>query len=87
MPGGRGAWIVSARVTALEVDDQAFPLFADLTRSARQGTSAGVGISWNANRALRWLLDFHFTEFDGGAASGADRHDEKALFTRLQLAF
>jgi phosphate-selective porin OprO/OprP len=86
-PGGRGAWIVSARVTGLEVDDQAYPLFADSTRSARQATATGVGISWNANRAFRWMLDLHVTEFDGGAASGADRPDEKALFTRLQLAF
>lgn len=86
-PGGRGAWILSARVTGLEIDDQAFPLFADAARSARQATSTGVGISWNANRAFRWLLDLNVTEFDGGAAGGADRPDEKALFTRLQISF
>jgi phosphate-selective porin OprO/OprP len=86
-PGGRGAWIVSARATGLEVGEEAFPLFADPARSAQKATGLGAGVSWNVNRSIRWMLDYHVTSFEGGAAAGADRPDEKALFSRLQVSF
>jgi hypothetical protein len=33
------------------------------------------------------MLDYERTSFEGGAANGGDRPDEKALFTRFFLAF
>jgi hypothetical protein len=32
------------------------------------------------------MLDYEVTRFDGGAAHGADRPDERALLTRFFLA-
>jgi phosphate-selective porin OprO/OprP len=32
-------------------------------------------------------MNYGQTSFDGGAAGGADREDEKALLTRFQVAF
>jgi phosphate-selective porin OprO/OprP len=84
---GRGAWLVAARVSEVRFDDDAFPLFADPSRSAERAAAYGVGISWNAAKGVRWMLDYNVTEFVGGAAAGADRPDEKALFTRFQVAF
>jgi phosphate-selective porin OprO/OprP len=84
---GRGAWVVAARLSEVQLDDDAFPLFADSSRSAKRASAYGVGVSWNLAKGVRWMLDYNVTEFDGGAAAGADRPDEKALFTRFQVAF
>jgi phosphate-selective porin OprO/OprP len=84
---GRGAWLVAARVSEVRIDDDAFPLYADASKSAKRASAYGVGISWNLAKGVRWMLDYNLTEFEGGAAAGADRPDEKALFTRFQVAF
>jgi phosphate-selective porin OprO/OprP len=81
-----GAWIVGVRLSEIEIDDAAFPLFADAAKSARRARLASVGLSWNLVRGMRWMLDYDVTRFDGGASAG-DRPDEKALLTRFQVAF
>jgi phosphate-selective porin OprO and OprP len=84
---GRGAWIVAARVSEVRIDGDAFPLFADLSRSVKRASAYGVGVSWNLAKGVRWMLDYNVTEFEGGAEVGVDRPDEKALLTRFQVAF
>ena len=85
--GGVGAWELVGRIGKLEVDDAAFPVFADPAVSARSAQSWTVGVNWYLNSNLKLVANYLQTGFDGGAAAGADRADEKAVFTRLQVAF
>jgi phosphate-selective porin OprO/OprP len=88
---GWGAWEIAARYSELKVDDDAFAgggnSFADPNASARRARAVGVGINWWLNANVKWVLDYEVTRFDGGAAGGADRPDERALTTRFALAF
>jgi len=85
--GGWGAWELVGRYGALDVDDDAFPLFADPGVSARSARSWTVGVNWYLSSNLKLVANYLQTSFDGGATAGADRPDEKAVFTRLQVAF
>ena len=82
-----GALELVARRSELRVDDDAFPLFADPGRAAGEARAWGVGLNWYLNRNVKLSLDYDRTSYDGGAADGADRETEQALFTRIQLAF
>ena len=66
---GRGgaALLLSVRYGELDVDPDAFPLFADPTRSVERLTNAGVSLGWSLNRALKLVLDYQNTSFEGGA--------------------
>lgn len=81
-----GAFEFVARISSLDVDDKAFPLFANPASAASAADSIGLGFNWYLNRNLKVMLDYERTEFDGGAASG-DREDENVLFSRFQIAF
>ena len=87
---GWGALELVARVQELTVDRQAFAgsgnSFANAASSAQRARGAGIGINWYLNRNLKWALDYELTRFNGGALAG-DRPNEKALFTRFQIAF
>ena len=87
---GWGALELVARVQELNVDPAAFDggssSFANPAKSAQRARAAGVGVNWYLNRNLKWALDYELTRFKGGALAG-DRPDEKALFTRFQIAF
>ncbi|WP_372012330.1 OprO/OprP family phosphate-selective porin [Pseudoxanthomonas sp. 10H] len=85
--GGWGAWELVGRYGELDVDDGAFPLFADPALAARSAQSWTVGVNWYLNSNLKLVANYLQTGFDGGAAGGADRATEKAVFTRLQVAF
>jgi phosphate-selective porin OprO and OprP len=86
-----GAFEFVARYHQLTVDDDAFVgganSFANPDTAARKATAWGVGVNWYLNQNYKWALDYDVTSFDGGAAGGADRPDEKALFTRFALTF
>lgn len=84
-----GAFELAARISRLEVDDDAFPLFANPASSASAAESLGLGINWYLNRNLRVALNYEITEFEGGAATGdrPDREDEKVLLSRFQISF
>lgn len=87
---GWGALELVARVQELSVDPEAFAAgtssLAKPASSAQRARAAGVGVNWYLNRNLKWALDYEVTRFTGGAAGG-DRPQEKALFTRFQVAF
>ncbi|MBI5505088.1 MAG: porin [Deltaproteobacteria bacterium] len=85
--GTWGAWELVGRYGELDVDDSAFPVFADPEKSATAAQSWGVGVNWYLNKNVRLEADYEQTTFDGGGKSGADRDDEQAFFTRLQLAW
>lgn len=81
-----GALELAARYNKLEVDEDAFPLFADATRSAQTATAIAVGINWYLNRNAKFSVDYEITDFEGGASTG-DRAKEKIIFSRLQLSY
>ncbi len=56
-----------------DVDDKAFPLFANPASAASVADSVGLGLNWYLNRNLKVMLDYERTEFEGGAASATAR--------------
>jgi phosphate-selective porin OprO/OprP len=84
---GWGAWEVSLRHGVLDIDDDVFPAYADPAASVSEATTTGVAVHWRLTGNIRVSLDHAATTFDGGAAGGADRADEKTLFGRVQLTF
>jgi phosphate-selective porin OprO/OprP len=86
-----GAFEFVARYHQLDIDDDAFAgganSFANPDASASKATAWGVGVNWYLNQNYKWALDYDVTRFDGGAAGGANRPGEKAVFTRFALAF
>ncbi len=82
-----GALEVAVRYAQLNVDDDAFPLFADPTTSASEAAAWAVGLNWYLNKNLRASVDFFYTDFEDGRAGSVTHQNEKAVFTRLQLAF
>ena len=81
-----GAVELTARLSALEADPDAFPFFADPERSASAAREWAVGVNWYLNRNARVTVDYGRTRFDGGAA-GRDRETEEGILTRFQIAF
>jgi len=86
---GWGAWEVTARFANLKIDRSAFPHFADPAANAAEATAWGVGVNWYLNRSVRATFDYFRTRFDTilPSTSVLLRQDERALITRLQLAF
>jgi phosphate-selective porin OprO/OprP len=84
---GAGAWEIVARATELDLDDDAFPLFANPASSASRARTYGGGVNWYISSNAKIMLDYFQTEFDGGAAGGADRDDEKVLLGRFQVTY
>jgi phosphate-selective porin OprO/OprP len=84
---GWGALELVARYGELKVDEDAFPVYADPSVSARRSQAWGLGINWYLNSNLKLVLNYTDASFDGGAPLGADRPDEEAVFSRLQVSF
>lgn len=84
---GWGAFEVVARYGELDIDDDAFPLFADPNVAATRTRAVGFGLNWFLTPSLKLAVNHTRASFDGGAAGGADREDEKTIFSRVQVAF
>lgn len=84
---GWGAFEVVARYGELDVDDDAFPLFANPANAASASKAWSLGLNWYLNANLKLVANYTEASFDGGAAAGADREDEKTVFTRAQVSF
>jgi len=91
--GAWGAWQLVSRYAELNIDSDAFPLYADPAISARSASAWSVGLNWYLNRNVRMSTSFSHTVFDGGGGAGTSapatviRNPENVLFTRIQLAF
>ncbi len=81
-----GAFELVGRYGVMDIDDDAFPLFADPAVAARKAEGWSAGVNWYPTGNLKLVLNYLHTGFDGGAA-GADRPTEKAVFSRLQVSF
>jgi phosphate-selective porin OprO/OprP len=86
--GGWGAFQIVGRFAQLNVDHDAFPIFANPATSASGATAWAAGLNWYLNRNIRANVSFSHTWFAGSAsANPVTAQDENVLFTRLQLAF
>ena len=85
--GAWGAWELKARVGVLDVDDDAFPVFANPAQSATKVLVWGVGLNWHLNRNVKLQFDYDQTEFTGGNANPALAQPEHLVLTRAQFAF
>jgi phosphate-selective porin OprO/OprP len=92
--GAWGAFEIVARVSGLDLDSDLFVSAANgggglsTTTNARGATAYGLGLNWYLNRNIRFLLNYEYTDFDGGgAANTAVGDNEQALFSRLQVSF
>ena len=83
---GKGAVELKARWGRLAVDDETFPVFADPQASARKATELVAGVNWILSRNAKVMFDWSRVGFDGGSATG-DREVERAVLSRLQVAF
>ena len=84
---GWGAFELVARYGELDVDDEAFPRYADPSVAATRSTAWGIGLNWLLTSNLKLAFNHTSASFDGGAPAGADRPDEKTFFSRVQVAF
>ena len=89
--GHWGSLTLVGRVSQLKIDDDVFAGTA-ATRLANpntqpgKATDYGIGLSWDLSREVRIMFTYDQTKFDGGAANGNNRPDEKVLITRFQYA-
>jgi len=84
--GGRGAWEIAARYSHLDIGGNAFPTYADPSKSAGSAKAFGVGVNWYLNKNMKVMLDYERTACPGGSPQG-DRDDEHAAFVRFQVSF
>lgn len=84
---GWGALQFVARYSVLDIDNDAFPTFANPATSATQANAWGVGLNWYLNRNVRAVVNFNHTDFKGGQSGTVTAQDENVFLTRLQLVF
>ena len=91
--GQWGAFQVVARYAELDIDNAAFPLFANPGTSASAAQAWSAGLNWYLNKNIRLNASFSHTTFMGGGGAGTTapaivtRQAENVFFTRIQLAF
>ena len=85
--GTWGAFEIAARYAELDVDDAAFPTFADPTISASKVSSWTLGANWYLNRAIKASLNYEYSDFEGGGGSAVTSRDEHAILSRIQLNY
>ena len=81
-----GALELVARYGELDLDDDAFPFFANPASSVTRERAFGVGANWYLARGIRISVNYEHTSFDGGAPAG-DRPSEDFVVTRFQTAW
>lgn len=88
--GQWGALEIVGRISELDIDDDMFrgPVglrLADPGMQVGRAREYGIGLNWYLSRQYRVTLNYEQTRFDGGAAGGRNRDDERVLMTRFQL--
>jgi phosphate-selective porin OprO/OprP len=92
-PDGWGALELSARISGLAVDDNAFhgAVYADSTKSARSALEYGVAANWHLVKGSRLQVGYERTQFEYGALTASktvrDRKPENQLFVLASTAF
>lgn len=83
---GWGAFEVVGRYGRLDIDDAAFPVFADPAAASAAARSWGIGLNWYLNSNFKLVANYARTAFDA-APNASARKDEEILFTRAQFSF
>jgi len=83
---GWGAFELVARYGRLDIDDDAFPLFADPATAVAGAHGWSVGVNWYLTSNFKLVADYNQTAFDA-APAGLEREDEKVFLTRAQFSF
>ena len=83
---GWGALELVARYGQLNIDDDAFPLFANPAKSASGAQAWTIGVNWYLTSNFKLVANYTQTSFDA-ALGAAPREDEKTIFTRAQFSF
>jgi phosphate-selective porin OprO and OprP len=81
-----GALELDARYHQLQLDESAFPLFANPATSVREARAWAIGANWYLNRAVKIQAQFENTSYKGGSATG-DRDTDHEILTRFQVGF
>ncbi|MDZ7288688.1 MAG: OprO/OprP family phosphate-selective porin [candidate division KSB1 bacterium] len=81
-----GAFELAARFSKLEVDKDAFPVFADIARVAQEAKAWAIGLNWYLDKNVKLILNFEQADFIGGANQG-NRESEKAIMGRVQISY
>ncbi|MFO1501157.1 MAG: porin [Verrucomicrobiota bacterium] len=84
--GGWGALELTARVGELNLDEAAFPIFADPASSASNAFSWGLGFNWHFNRFFKLTLNYEHSDLDGVKGYNGINHED-VILTRLQATF
>jgi phosphate-selective porin OprO/OprP len=84
--GGFGAVEIAARYGELDLDDDAFPVFANPSSAVSKAKGVGLGVNWYLTKQVKVTVNYEHTTFEGGAADG-DRPSEDFVVTRFQHAF
>ncbi len=90
--GTWGAFELVARFAQVDIDDDAFPVFASANNSATKVNSYGLGLNWYLSKTVRAGFNVFKNEYDLApgavvAPKTALADDELAFITRLQVAF
>ncbi len=92
--GQWGALQVVGRYADLDIDNAAFPFFANPAVSASEAHAWSAGLNWYLNRNIRVNASYSHTSFTGGASGSpstvpgsVSSHSEDVFFTRVQLGF
>ena len=71
----------------VDVDNAAFPIFADPTASATEAFSWGVGVNWHLNRNVKLQFNYERTDFKGASSNPVTSQDENVFLSRVQITF
>jgi len=85
-PGGVGAIELVARYGVLSLDDATFPAYANPTSAPSDAKAWGAGVNWHLAKNIKFLVDYEYTKFTGGATTG-NRAPERFIVSRFQTAF
>lgn len=85
--GDWGAFQIAARWGELDIDDAAFPVFANPATSASRVLGGTLGLNWFLSRNVKAVLNYEYSTFSGGNAGTVTSDDEHAVLTRVQLSY
>lgn len=87
--GTWGAFQVAARLSHLDLDDAAFPLFASPSANATEVDAYALGINWFLTNSVKVMVNYMHSRFETQLPPTRPLLEagEDALFTRLQLVF
>jgi phosphate-selective porin OprO and OprP len=81
-----GAFEIAARYGELDLDDDAFPIYANPSSSVSKEKALGLGVNWYLTKQVKVSVNYEHTTFEGGAAD-SDRPSEDFVVTRFQHSF